>query len=145
MAIWQWALLLLAVVWALQSLGVWLQMRHYSDVFQGITNRFKDGFVGAGNSKGRLHKGTIVLIVVTPDLVIQRLLVMNGRSVFTKFKRQEQFEGVALDQIRSSPAIMGEGEPGVAEAVRRAIEQIDRARSKPGRQPDLSGLSAASA
>ncbi|TGT78992.1 transcriptional regulator, partial [Mesorhizobium sp. M5C.F.Ca.ET.164.01.1.1] len=31
MAIWQWALLLLFVVWALQSLGVWLQMRHYSD------------------------------------------------------------------------------------------------------------------
>jgi len=145
MAIWQWGLLLLAAVWALQSLGVWLQMRHYSDVFQGITSRFKDGFVGAGNAKGRLHKGTIVLIVVTPDLTVRRLMVMNGRSVFTKFKRQERFEGVALDEIRSDPAIMGEGEPGVAEAVKRAIEQIDRARSGPGRQPGLSGLSAASA
>lgn len=145
MAIWQWGLLLLGVVWALQSLGVWLQMRHYSDVFKGISNRFEDGFVGAGNSKGRLHKGTIALIVVAPDMTVRRLMVMNGRSVFTKFKRLEQFEGVALDRIRSSPAIMGEGEPGVAEAVRRAIEQIDVARSKPGRQPGLSGLSAASA
>ena len=145
MAIWQWGLLLLAIVWALQSLGVWLQMRHYSDVFKGITNRYKDGFVGAGNCKGRLHKGTIALIVVTPDLVVQRLLIMSGRSVFTKFKRQEQFEGVPLDRIRSNPAVLGEGEPGVAEAVRRAIEQIDRARSEPGRQPGLSGLSAASA
>jgi glucitol operon activator protein len=144
MAIWQWGLLLLAVVWALQSLGVWLQMRHYSDVFKGITNRYKDGFVGAGNSRGRLRKGTIALIVVTPDMVVQRLLVMSGRSVFTKFKRQEQFEGVPLDRIRSDPAIMGKGEPGVAEAVKRAIEQIDRARSEPGRQPGLSGLSAAS-
>jgi glucitol operon activator protein len=145
MAIWQWGLLLLAIVWALQSLGVWLQMRHYSDVFKGITNRYKDGFVGAGNSRGRLRKGTIALIVVTPDMVVQRLLIMSGRSVFTKFKRQEQFEGVALDRIRSNPAVLGEGEPGVAEAVRRAIEQIDRARSEPGRQPGLSGLSAASA
>lgn len=145
MAIWQWALLLLAVVWALQSLGVWLQMRHYSDVFQGVTNRFKDGFVGAGNSKGRLYKGTIALIVVTPDLIVRRLMIMTGRSVFTKFKRHEQFEGMSLDQIRSNPAVMGEGEPGVAEAVRRAIEQIDRARSEPGRQPGLTGLSAASA
>jgi glucitol operon activator protein len=144
MAIWQWGLLLLAVVWALQSLGVWLQMRHYSDVFKGITNRYKDGFVGAGNSRGRLRKGTIALIVVTPDMVVRRLLVMSGRSVFTKFKRQEQFEGVPLDRIRSDPAIMGQGEPGVAEAVKRAIEQIDRARSEPGRQPGLSGLSAAS-
>ena len=145
MAIWQWALLLLAVVWALQSLGVWLQMRHYSDVFQGITNRFKDGFVGAGNSKGRLYKGTIALIVVTPDLVVQRLMVMTGRSVFTKFKRHEEFEGSSLDQLRSDPAVMGEREPGVTEAVRRAIEQIDRARSAPGRQPEPTGLSAASA
>src|SRR5690606_38112504 len=110
MAMWQWGLLLLAIVWALQSLGVWMQMRHYSDVFKGISNRYKDGFVGAGNVKGRLHKGTIVLIVVTPDLVVRRLLVMSGRSVFTKFKRQEQFEGVALDVVRSDPAIMGEGE-----------------------------------
>jgi glucitol operon activator protein len=143
MAMWQWGLLLLAIVWALQSLGVWLQMRHYSDVFKGITNRYKDGFVGAGNSRGRLRKGTIALIVVTPDMVVQRLLIMSGRSVFTKFKRQEQFEGVALDRIRSNPAVLGEGEPGVAEAVRRAIEQIDRARSEPGRQPGLSGVSAA--
>ena len=120
-------------------------MRHYSDVFQGVTNRFKDGFVGAGNSKGRLYKGTIALIVVTPDLIVRRLMIMTGRSVFTKFKRHEQFEGMSLDQIRSNPAVIGEGEPGVAEAVRRAIEQIDRARSEPGRQPGLTGLSAASA
>lgn len=145
MAIWQWGLLLLGVVWALQSFGVWLQMRHYSDVFKGITNRFNDGFVGAGNSKGRLRKGTIALIVAAPDLTVQRLLVMSGRSVFTKFKRLEQFEGVALDRIRSDPAMVGEGDAGVAEAVRRAIEQVDLARSKPGRQPGLSGLSAASA
>ena len=145
MAIWQWALLALVVVWALQSLGVWLQMRHYSDVFKGFTEKYKDGFVGAGNFRGRFAKGTIALIVVTPDLVVRRLMTMSGRSVFTKFKRHEEFEGVALDRIRSAPAIMGEEETGVAEAVKRAIEQIDRARSEPGRQPGLSGLRTANA
>ncbi|MDX8481878.1 transcriptional regulator GutM [Mesorhizobium sp. VK24D] len=145
MAIWQWGLLLLGLVWALQSLGVWLQMRHYSDVLRGITDKYNDGFVGAGNTRGRLSKGTIVLIVVTPDLIVRRLIIMNGRSVFTKFKRHEPSEGKTLDQLRSNPLILGEGEPGVAEAVKRAIEQIDRTRSEPGRQPGLSGLSAASA
>lgn len=143
MALWQWALLLLAAVWALQSLGVWLQMRHYADIFKGITEKYKDGFVGAGNHRGRFKKGTIALIVVTPDLIVRRVMTMTGRSVFTKFKRHEQFEGVALDEIRSNPAIMGEGEPGVAEAVTRAIEQIDRARQEPGREAGLSGLNAA--
>ncbi|MBN9234077.1 MULTISPECIES: transcriptional regulator GutM [Phyllobacteriaceae] len=145
MAIWQWALLSLALVWGLQSLGVWLQMRHYSDVFKGITQKYADGFVGAGNHRGRFARGTIVLVVVTPDLIVRRLLVMSGRSVFAKFKRHEEYEGVALDRIRSNPAIKGEGEPGVAEAVKRAIEQIDRARSEPGRKPGLAGLKTVSA
>lgn len=145
MAIWQWGLLLLAVVWALQALGVWLQMRHYSGVFKGITEKFNDGFVGAGNYRGRFKKGTIALVVVTPDLIVRRLLLMSGRSVFTKFKRHEEFEGMTLDALRSNPAIMGEGQPGVTEAVTRAIEQIDRTRAEPERQPGLSGISAAGA
>jgi len=145
MAIWQWGLLALFGVWALQSLGVWLQMRHYTDVFKGVTNQFNDGFVGAGNFRGRFSKGTIVVVVVTPDLIVQRLLVMSGRTVFTKFRRLEQFEGTTLDGLRSNPAILGEGETGVAEAVKRAIDQIDRARSDPGRRPGLSGLNVARA
>lgn len=145
MAIWQWGLLLLVFVWGLQSLGVWLQMRHYAGVFKGITEKYENGFVGAGNFRGRFAKGTIVLIVVTPDLVVRRLMAMSGRSVFAKFRRHEEFEGVALDKLRSDPAIFGEGETGVAEAVKRAIEQIDRARSEPAKQPGLIGLKAARA
>ena len=145
MALWQWALLALFCVWALQSLGVWLQMRHYTDVFKGLTHQFKDGFVGAGNYRGRFSKGTIVVIVVTPDLIVRRLLIMSGRTVFTKFRRHEEFEGKPLDQLRSNPAVLGEGEPGVAEAVKKAIEQVDRIRTEPGRQPGLSGLNAARA
>ncbi|ODT02557.1 MAG: transcriptional regulator [Mesorhizobium sp. SCN 65-20] len=139
MAIWQWGLLLLAVVWALQSLGVWMQMRHYSDVFKGITEKYKDGYVGAGNCRGRFGKGTIALVVVTPDLLVQRLLTMTGRSVFAKFRRHENLEGMTLDQLRSNPAVLGEGEAGVAEAVKKAVEQIDRARLEP-KGPGLSGL-----
>lgn len=139
MAIWQWGLLLLAVVWALQSLGVWVQMRHYSDVFKGITEKHKDGYVGAGNFRGRFRKGTIALVVVTPDLLVRRVMTMTGRSVFAKFVRHELFEGLTLEQLRTNPHILGEGEAGAAEAVRRAIEQIDRARSEPGK-PGLSGL-----
>ncbi|MCA0277255.1 MAG: transcriptional regulator [Proteobacteria bacterium] len=143
MAIWQWGLLLLGVVWALQSLGVWLQMRHYSDVFKGITAKYQDGYVGAGNCRGRLGKGTIALVVVTPDLTVQRLLTMTGRSVFAKFHRHENLEGMTLDQLRSNPAVLGEGETGVAEAVKKAVEQIDRARLEP-KGPGLAGLKPAS-
>lgn len=139
MAIWQWGLLLLGCVWALQSLGVWTQMRHYSDVFKGITSKYQDGYVGAGNFRGRFGKGTIVLLVVTPDLVVQRLLIMTGRSVFAKFRRYENLEGMPLDQLRSNPAVLGEGEAGVAEAVKRAVAQVDRTRLEP-KGSGLAGL-----
>ena len=109
MAIWQWGLLLLVIVWALQSLGVWLQMRHYSDVFRGVTDQYKDGFVGAGNFRGRFAKGTIALVVVTPDLIVRRLMVMSGRSVFTKFKRHQEFEGVPLDRTPVQSCNHGRG------------------------------------
>jgi glucitol operon activator protein len=144
MALWQWGLLLLAVVWGLQSLGVWIQMRHFGDVMKGVTSKYNDGYVGAGHRRGRLAKGTIAMVVVGPDLTIRRLLVMRGRSVFAKFKRLEQFEGAPLDRLRSNPAVLGEGEPGAAEAVKTAIEQIDRARTEPKR-PGLVGLKTADA
>ncbi|PRD42747.1 transcriptional regulator [Phyllobacterium phragmitis] len=140
MAIWQWGLLALAVVWALQSLGVWFQMRHYSDVLKGVTSKYADGFVGAGNCRGRFGKGVIVLIVVTPDLVVRRLLEMSGRSVFAKFRRREEFEGMTLDALRADPKALGEAKPGVAEAIKKAIEQIDRMRSEPKEKPGLAGL-----
>ncbi|TXR47688.1 transcriptional regulator GutM [Phyllobacterium endophyticum] len=139
MAMWQWGLLALGILWALQSLGVWYQMRHYSDVMKGITSKYNDGFVGAGNVRGRFGKGVIVLILVTPDLVVQRFLVMSGRSVFAKFKRREEFEGISLSALRTDPVMTGLGEPNIAKAAERAIEQIDKARAEPTR-PGLIGI-----
>ena len=141
MAVWQWALLLLALVWGVQSFGVWLQMRHYADVFKGITNRFNDGFVGTGVFHGRLRKGAIVILVVSSDLQVRRLLIMYGRSVFTKFARHEQFEGIHLDKLRQDPAVLGEKERGVTEAVRQAVRQVDERRT----QDHPSGLMPANA
>lgn len=139
MAMWQWGLLALGFLWALQSLGVWFQMRHYSDVMKGITSKFNDGFVGAGNVRGRLGKGVIVLIVVTPDAIVRRFLVMSGRSVFAKFKRRTEFEGISLSALRTDPVMAGVEEPALAKATERAIEQIDKARAEPGK-PGLSGI-----
>ncbi len=136
MAIWQWAILLLAIVWALQSLGVWLQMRHYSDVMKGITDNYSQGFVGAGNAKGRLGKGVIVLVVVDGSMKVERFLQMSGRSVFAKFRREASFEGLPFDAL-SDPATFASAEAGVEVATRRAVEQIAEAiAKKEGVQPN---------
>lgn len=129
MAIWQWALLALALLWGFQSLGVWFQMRHYSDVMKGISAKYTDGFVGAGHVRGRFAKGVIVLIVVDRNLVVRRFLEMGGRTVFAKFIRREGFEGMRLGELQDNPAI-GEGKPEVAAAATQAMEQIGRIRDQ---------------
>lgn len=144
MAMWQWGLVALGILWALQSLGVWYQMRHYSDVMKGITSKYNDGYVGAGNVRGRFGKGMIVLIVATPNLTIQRFLVMSGRSVFAKFKRREEFENISLHALRTGPLMTGNDEPALAKATEVAITQIDKARAEP-KQPGLSGIKPISA
>ena len=128
MAIWQWALLGLGLVWAIQAFGVWLQMRHYSDVFKGITNQFKDGFVGAGHARGRLRKGAIAMVVIGPDLLVQRVLTMTGRSVFAKFQRKQEFEGITLDALKR--AQKQGSKDCVDAAVASAIAQVDTVRAR---------------
>lgn len=129
MAIWQWALIGLALLWGCQALGVWFQMRHYSDVMKGISAKYTDGFVGAGHMRGRFSKGVIVLIVVDRNLVVRRFLEMSGRTVFAKFIRREGFEGMRLSELQDNPAI-GEGKPEVAAAATQAMEQIGRIRDQ---------------
>ncbi len=136
---WQSALLLLALVWGLQAFGTWRQMRHYQEVMRGITGRWSDGFVAAGNARGAIGKGVILLLVVTPDEIVRRLLIMEGRSVFAKFRDFPEFEGRALASLEADafPA----AERGRQQALAQAIAQVRRMkqeRSAPA-EPALAG------
>ncbi|MGP4689433.1 transcriptional regulator GutM [Agrobacterium pusense] len=128
MAIWQWALLGLGVVWAVQALGVWRQMQHYTDVFKGITHQFNDGFVGAGHARGRFRKGAIAMVVIGPDLVVKRLLTMTGRSVFAKFQRNQQFEGMTLEALKN--ARTKSDQSCVDTAIALAIAQVEAVKER---------------
>ncbi|WP_181703929.1 transcriptional regulator GutM [Chthonobacter albigriseus] len=125
---WQTALLLLALVWALQAFGTWFQMKHYRDVMRGIASQWADGFVGAGNARGALGKGVILLVVVTPDDIVRKLLVMEGRSVFAKFRVLPEYEGMTLERLSSGA--FGRKEKGRAEALAKAVEQIRKAQGR---------------
>ena len=141
MAIWQWALLALGAVWMLQVIGVWLQMRHYTDVFKGITSKYNDGYVGAGHARGRLRRGTIALLVVGQDMKVQRLMTMTGRSVFAKFKRNEQYEGQSLNALKAAQAVAAADNTHAA--ISKAIEQVEHVRE--GKGPAAPRLRLASA
>lgn len=129
MAYWQIALIALAVVWVLQAVGTWVQMRHYRQVMGGVAERWSDGFVGAGNARGSWGKGVIAVLVVDGADVVRQLLVMEGRSVLAKFRPMPQFDGRSLDALRAPETLAALGKAH-AQAIGRAIEQIDRARGR---------------
>ncbi len=129
METWQLVLMVLGLAWLGQGIGTWMQMRHFREVMGGITQTFPQGFVGAGNARGSLGKGVIMIIVVDDQSIIRRLAIMEGRSVFAKFKVLNTFDGQPLDALKS-PDAFDPAQKGRAEACARAIEQIEKARSK---------------
>ena len=114
-------------------------MRHYTDVMKGISNKYKDGYVGAGHVRGRFGKGVIVLIVVDQELVVRRFLEMSGRTVFAKFTRQDALEGLTLAQLRAQLE-QNKFQLAIAHAVRSAIEQAERLAGQSDGREGLSGL-----
>jgi glucitol operon activator protein len=126
---WQLGLVLLGVLWALQALGTWRQMRHYRQVMQAVLREEPDGFLGTGAARGVLAKGVIVLLVAGPDLTARRVLLMEGRSVLAGFRRAPELEGLSLDALEAKdfPA----GQQGRAAALRGAIAQIRKAAEAP--------------
>lgn len=136
MAVWQLGLVLLGVVWVLQALGTWIQMRHYRRVMGGISRQWSDGYLGAGNARSALGKGVILILVVGPDDVVRRLLLMEGRSVFARFEPRPEFEGMRLQALRDREPAAGDakvfGSKGFKGALGQAVDQIDRARRRTG-------------
>ena len=102
MPIWQWAILFWAILWGLQSVGVWMQMRVYADLLKDLRQQFRDGFIGTGYSPRRLSSGSIVVLVVNSDLIVQRVLVMRGFTFLAKYVPRPEFEGLRLSALNAA-------------------------------------------
>ncbi len=124
MALWQLALLAFVLAWIVQSFGVWRQMQHYQQVFGELRGRWNDGRLGAGAAPAKLGKGAIALVVVDPAGAVRTVRVMQGRSVFAKFKTREEFDGLALEALKARVNAAG-FERGVGQAISKAIDQIE--------------------
>ena len=127
MPLWQIALAVLVVAWSAQALGTYVQMRHYSDVMGEVTGTWSDGYMGTGNARSALGAGVILMLIVGPDRLVRRVLIMQGRSVFARFKRVEELEGKPLAALDSSPALSSKGSRS---ALSIALSQVEKAASK---------------
>ena len=129
MSFWSYLLLTLAVLWLLQILGTWYQMRHYREVLGGITREGSKGYVGVGNARARFGKGVILILVVDEDGKVTKALRMRGRSVFARFNEAPELVGLNVDDLRKEKR-EGPYEAATMLAARRAVEQIDHIKAE---------------
>lgn len=122
-------ILVLAVLWMLQIVGTWYQMRHYQNVLREITRSGSEGYVGVGNARATFGKGVILILVVNEDGVVERALKMRGRTVFARFKDATDLVGVHIDDLRDEKR-EDKHEASTTLAARRAVEQIDRIKAE---------------
>ena len=116
----------LAVAWSLQAYGTWRQIQHYSAAMGEASRTWSDGFVGTGKSRSRFGAGTLLLLVVDPERVVRRLLVMRGVTVFARFRRLPDVEGLPLDALGAHAALR----PSDRAALRIAADQVERAAAR---------------
>ncbi len=130
-------ILALALVWILQIVGTYFQMRHYREVLGGITREEAEGYVGVGNAKAQFGKGVILILVVDESGVVKRALSMRGMTIFARFKEAPDLVGIKIDELRNEER-EGPYEKGTMLAARRAVEQIDRIKQEKERNAAMS-------
>jgi glucitol operon activator protein len=118
-------ILVLALLWAMQIVGTYFQMRHYQEVLGRITREGGEGYVGVGNAKARFGKGVILILVAGEDGIVRRALRMRGMTIFARFREAPDLVGMSLGEL-CDEAHEGPYNGGTMLAARRAIEQIDR-------------------
>ena len=130
-------ILALALVWILQIVGTYFQMRHYREVLGGITREEDEGYVGVGNAKAQFGKGVILILVVDENGVVKRALRMRGMTIFARFKDAPELGGTKIDELRDEER-GGPYDKGTMLAARRAVEQIDRIKEEKARSAAMS-------
>lgn len=123
------ALALLLVFWILQIIGTWFQVKNYRTAMAKASSDWSDGFLGAGQSRPRFGAGCLVLLEAAPDLVVRRLQVMSGMTIFARFKPQPEFEGWPMSRLLERFA-EGVDDSRLARAVRQAAAKIEEARRR---------------
>jgi glucitol operon activator protein len=129
MPIWQWLVVLWLCLWALQSAGVWMQMRTYAQLTNELMREFADGYIGTGTSPRRLGRGSVAIIVVSADMMVRRVVVMSGITFMARFKPFNELENMSI--LTMLGTVKDSKYPSsLRPAMEKAHEQIMRAAAR---------------
>jgi glucitol operon activator protein len=116
---WGWFIAIFIGMWLVQFLLTKLQMKNYQSTIRRLSNR-PSGYLGAGIEKQKLGIGSIAIVVTDENGIIKDCEVMQGVTVFTRFKQHTTYKGLNIHTLHSEL----KGKP-MDHAFKMAIEKIE--------------------
>ena len=94
--------IILSMLLLIQYMVTIIQVRHYKKYVGKIVNQYKgmEGyFLYSGMNRRKFSPGAVAMIVVNNEYVIEDCYILKGVSVFSKFKRHEEYIGHHVAKI----------------------------------------------
>ncbi|WNS78646.1 transcriptional regulator GutM [Domibacillus sp. DTU_2020_1001157_1_SI_ALB_TIR_016] len=95
---WGYLLAGFVIMWLLQFYLTARQMKHYQMTVRRMSNR-EGGYLGVGVEKKKLGSGTVLVLVTNEEGIVEECRVMNGVTVFAKFKNHHKFTGKHISSL----------------------------------------------
>ncbi|MDT2754059.1 transcriptional regulator GutM [Enterococcus pseudoavium] len=109
------------------------QIKNFNAVYIRMKRK---GKVAIGRRPGKIASGTILLLGVSPDGIIEEAEMMQGISVIARFKARPQFIGMDIHQLLEAPMLAKENKltrqaAANAQKVYLAVEKGNYQETKP--------------
>lgn len=121
---WGWFIAIFIGMWLIQFLLTKLQMKNYQTTIRRMSKR-PSGYLGVGIQKQKIGIGVIAIVVTNEDGTIEECEVMQGVTVFTRFKPFTAYEGMHMNKLNQQL----KDEP-IDQAFKMALDKIQSQRKK---------------
>ncbi|HDV7283466.1 DNA-binding transcriptional activator GutM [Mannheimia haemolytica] len=89
-------IILAMIMWLLQAVLGWLQIKAFNQAFMEIS---KKGKVTVGRNSGRFNPKSVIVLAFDDEKKVVDSLCMKGFSVFARPQKLASVIGLSLDQI----------------------------------------------
>ncbi|SFP81218.1 DNA-binding transcriptional regulator of glucitol operon [Salibacterium halotolerans] len=116
-----------AAIWALQFVLTHLQVKHYQGKIKEMTRKHQ-GYLGTGYFKKRFGNGAVMLVVCDEETNIKEAKVMQGLTVFARFKTVKKLIGMTLEETRDLDTLTVKESSALAGAADMIEKEINKKR-----------------
>ena len=118
-------IIIFGILWVFQAFLTVQQQMHINKQIEELKSKYDFGYLGLGLAKAKynLGSGVMVLLVADDDNIIHEFFLLQGVSVFSKFKPVDKYKTQKYNEVAFS-----EKETKLKRAFDLAVQQIETAK-----------------